>query len=284
MTATRIHWQVYEHAGRRVEGQLWEAEKPSDRLLLFCPGFPGRGGTVFEQRHAQMLVEAGYTLAVLRHNGIILSGPDAPFMLNNAARLQRGRQGGETHLGGGPSTMEAWLWEPYTALGALAPHFSRIDIIGNSFGAMAMLWSATRPGAALEKVQSLICLVGAQGTADDPVNGIMRVWTPLTLANPLFWEKIALDPPANIAQTMGRAYRELPPLVKNLPARIAFKYLVVAADEILRPSDTESFRAAIGGRGEITLDSIDRAHPSCGLLAHDMPDYPSDKILALLAA
>jgi pimeloyl-ACP methyl ester carboxylesterase len=282
MSTLHTRWQTYKYEGRTVEGQLWEADKPSGRAVLFCPGFPGRGGTVFEQRHAHAIVDAGYSLIVLRHNGIIMNGPDAPFMINNSGRLQHGRRNGETHLGGGPSTMEAWLWEPFTALGALTLHYDDILVIGNSFGAASMLWSVTRPNAPLDRVRSLICLAGAQGIADDPMTGIMRIWTPALLSTPLFWEKIALDPPAAISATMAKAYAELPALVKKLPERIAMKYLVVMADEILRPSDAEAFKAAIGGRGEIVTDSIDRAYPSAGLLAHDMPDYPSDRILALL--
>jgi pimeloyl-ACP methyl ester carboxylesterase len=277
----RVNWQTFEHDGRSCEGQVWlpDAFDKPRKSILFCPGFPGRGATIFEQRHAAILAtQHGYAVIVLRHNGLKLESVDAPFMVNNASRLGA-RQG---YIGGKPSTLLEWLWEPYTALNAIASQYDDIKIIGNSFGAVAMLWSLTRANANIEKVKLALCYAGAQGTVTDPAKGVMRVWNPAFLSNPIFTEKLALDDPMAMSRTMYEAYAELPEKVKVLPAHIALKYLVVLADEILKPSDTDEFKTAIGGRGEVILNDIDKPHPAYGLLAHDTPDYPTEKLLELL--
>ena len=135
-----VRWRVFKSGGQLVEAQVWEPAQPTDKCILFCPGFPGAGATVFEQRHAAALADAGYALMVLRHKGTRLDGPHAPGMVNNASRLARGG----THIGGGPATIDEWLQEPLTALHVLAGEFTHIDILGNSFGALSSLWSLTR--------------------------------------------------------------------------------------------------------------------------------------------
>ncbi len=70
--------------------------------------------------------------------------------------------------------------------------------------------------------------------------------------------------------------------MKGLTDRIRLKYLVVTRDELLHLSDTEEFQAAIGGCGEIVIDDIDQGYPDHGLLAHDMPDYPTEKLLEIM--
>lgn len=277
----RIDWHVYHHEGRSCEVQLWEPDGPCEKLLLFCPGFPGRGGTMFEQRHAATFVEAGYTVAVIKHAGTRLDGPDAPFIVNNGARLAKGRREKETHLGGGPSTMLNWLWEPHTALKALQPAFKQIDIYGNSFGAISMLWSLTRPDAYFDNIRTLACVAGAQGVDTDPISGAMRVWSPMHLMNPIFWEKITLDDPNSIHDTMKIAYAEIAARAPSFPAHVRLKYLVVMQDEILKLSDTQAFKKVMGDRGDIVIDDIDRAYPAMGFIAHDMADYPTEKLLEL---
>lgn len=273
----RVDWDILRHDGRSCEAQVWAPDAGSERAILFCSGFPGRGATIFEQRHATALVEAGYTLVVIRHAGTRLEGPDAPFMINNAARLRRG----DGYIGGAPSSVADWLWEPYTALGAISPRYKDVRVIGNSFGAVSMLWSMTRAGATLKDVRMALCYAGAQGIDADPVGGIMRVWNPVFLANPVIAEKVAIDDPMSISNTMREAYRDIPDKVRNLPATIALKYLVVDSDEILNPADTQAF-IDVTGRGEMHLSHVDKAYPAFGLLAHDTPDFPTHKLLELL--
>ncbi len=279
----RVDWQTFTRGDQRVEAQFFSPDGVPERLILFCPGFPGRGGTMFEQRHAGALAETGAVVCVIKHAGTRIDGPDAPFMINNGARLMRARKNNETHIGGGPSTVARWLDEPAIVLDALRDAFPRIDVIGNSFGAVSALWSLTRTGAPLDKIGALLLYAGAQGVDSDPIKGIMRIWNPIFLATPAIWEKITLDSPISIAATMKEAYGDIAAKAAMLPAHIRLRYLVVTADELLKVADSEHFRDSImQGRGELHLDTLDRAYPSHGLLAHDTPDYPTEKLMELL--
>lgn len=279
----QVTWQIFEADGQIVEAQFFAPDGKSDRLILMCSGFPGMGGTRFEQRHAAAFAQMGHTVGVIKHAGTRLDVPDSAYMVNNAARLMQARQNGEKHLGGGPSTLKAWLNEPRIILNALRDAFPRIDVIGNSFGAVSALWSLTREDAPLDKIRNLLFLAGAQGVDTDPMTGIMRIWNPAFLSAPVIWEKITLDTPLSINLSLKEAYGEIAQKAGALPDTIAITYIVVTADELLKVSDTEAFRTTVmGGRGTVVLDQLDRAYPAHGLLAHDTPDYPTEKLMEYL--
>lgn len=282
MSAMRVEWRLFEGNGLSVEGQHFAPEAGARRLVLFCPGFPGAGATVFEQRHAAALTEKGYELVVLRHNGTRLDSPSAPGMLNHAGRLQQARLRAETHLGGGPSTLEAWLLEPLTALRALAPLYDSLYVLGNSFGALSALWSLTEPGAPLAAVRHVVLLAGAQGVSLDAPLDTMRIWRPEFIALPHVTGKVALGPPEDTAAAVESAYRLLPSRVgARLPEDIPLTYVVVARDELLTLADTLAFQSAISGRGTVVIEEDSRAWPELGLMAHDMPAYRTEDLLKL---
>lgn len=279
----RVRWTVFESQGRRAEAQVWEPDAGSRKIVLFCPGFPGVGASLFEQRHAAALVENGYAAAVIRHAGTRFDTPSAPLMINNAARLMQARRGGEVLLGGAPSSVADWLLEPLTVLENISDDYEDIFIFGNSFGALSALWSLTDPHAPRDRVGRILLQAGAQGVLEDGgLTDVMRIWRPEFLLLPRITEKVALDAPARTVATLRDVYAALPGRVRDLPPSIRMTFLVVEKDELLRLSDTEKFRAAIGGRGEILIDSVDRAYPEHGLIAHDMPDYPTENFLSLL--
>lgn len=283
--SVRLTWQTFDGAGQNVEAQLWQSTTApqATRLVLFCPGFPGAGAGHFEQRHAAALAHSGADILVIKHAGTRLDTPFAPAVVNNAQRLFEGRKHGHTHLGGGPSTAAQWLREPLIVLQALAHRYARIDMIGNSFGAVSALWSLCQPQAPLDRVGTLLLYAGAQGVDDgNPVIGIMRVWHPMLLANPMIAERVSLDPPQAIHDTMQAAYAEIAAKAPYLPHSISVTSLVVAADEILKRSDAEAFHALLG-RGQIVDDTLDRAYPTANLLAHDTPDYTTEKLMELLS-
>lgn len=280
-----VKWTTFEANGRKVEGQVFSPDTPSKKLILFCPGFPGAGATVFEQRHAAALAEAGYVLVVLKHSGTRLQGPQAPQMINNAWRLAEARRNGDTHLGGGPSSVEDWLLEPLTALEVLSDQFDQIDVIGNSFGALSSMWSMTMPGAPIGNIRNLLLMAGAQGFHGPENPGdIMRIWKAEYVSVARITEKVTLNEPGQQIAAIKKCYQELPLRMRNLPSQIKLKSLVVMQDELMRLSDAEEFQAAIGGRGAIYKDEIDNAYPEHGFLAHDMPEYPTENLLSLLAA
>lgn len=239
------------------------------------------GGTVFEQRHAASLVEEGFAVYVVKHKGTKLSGAAAPILINNAARLMAGRRSNETHIGGGPAAIMEWMTEPLAALRALHTAYDSIHVIGNSFGALSALWSMTEQDAPLSKVKSLLLYAGAQGV-DDGEYGIMRIWKPEFLMAARITDKVSLNDPFDVVKTLGDVYRVLPERMKALPEHIDLTYLVVERDELLNIADTKAFQAAVGGRGEIVIDTVDHAWPDAGLLAHDTPNYTTDDLLALI--
>jgi pimeloyl-ACP methyl ester carboxylesterase len=268
-----------------VEAQVFQPENgPSVQAILFCPGFPGMGALLFEQRHAAALVQCGYDVIVIHHKGIRLDSPTAPAMVNNAARLMQGRQCGETHLGGGPAMIDEWLCEPMAALQDIDGRYESIHVIGNSFGALACLWSLTEPEAPGSNVKSIILLAGCQGLAEGGDADIVdRVWKPEFIAASRITDKVALNDPKAINATLRHVYEILPDRVaEKLRPDIALTYVVVEKDEFLTLADTKNFKAAIGGRGELVIDMVSRAWLDYGLIAHDTPDYKTEDFLMLI--
>ncbi len=279
----RVHWTVFQHGDKHVEGQIWEPDQATDKVILFCPGYPGMGAVHFEQRHASTLVQEGYAVVVLRHVGIRLDSPSAPAMVNNAARLHHGRAHKQTHLAGGPSSVRQWLNEPWIALQTLTNVYKHIIVWGSSFGAVSALWSLTTPGAPINHVRQVLLVAGAQGVLDqDPTQSIMRIWKAEYMNVPRITDKVSLLSVEDDIAALENAYKHLPARVRDLPEDIALTAFVVKQDEIIAPSDAEKFKAAIDGRCDIVVDEIDRAYPEQGLMAHDMPDYPTENILALM--
>lgn len=274
----KVDWAIFDG----VETQVFQPDGGSSSAILFCPGCPGMGGTVFEQRHAAALVDEGYCVYVIKHKGTKLSGAIAPVMVNNASRLMQGRKKGETHLGGGTATMDEWLNEPLALLNALDPLFKDIHVIGNSFGALSALWSMTEQLAVIDKVKSILLYAGAQGVDDESEDSIMRIWQPEFLMVPRLTDKVTLNDAFAVVETLKHAYSVLPQRTAALPNNIPITYLVVERDEILRLADTEKFNVAIGGRGRIVLDTVDHGWPEYGLLAHDTPNYTTEDLLQLI--
>lgn len=270
----KVSWEKFDG----VEAQVFAPDEGAQSVILFCPGFPGMGGTVFEQRHAAALTDEGFAVYVIKHKGTKLSGALAPVMVNNASRV---RQGG-THIGGGPAKIDEWMMEPFKALKVLNTAYKSIHVIGNSFGALAALWSMTEKDAAIGHVKSLLLYAGAQGVDDKSEDSIMRIWQPAFLMAGRITEKVELNDPFDVVATIGKTYLALPERVKALPESIGITYLVVERDEILRLADTEKFNAAIGGRGDIVIDTVDHAWPEHGLLAHDTPNYKTNDLLELI--
>lgn len=275
----RVSWVKYPG----VEAQLFQLEAPAVKAVIFCPGFPGMGASLFEQRHAGALAAQGYDVYVIKHKGIRLDNPSGPVMVNNARRLYEGRAAGETHIGGGPATIDEWLDEPLHLLSAIHGAYKALHVIGNSFGALSSLKALTEKP--FSNVKSLLLYAGAQAVNEGRDDDIMRLWKPEFIAHPAITAKVSLNDPAAIQRTLGDFYRALPERVKSgLPQGISLTYLIVEKDELLTRKDTEDFQRAIGGRGEIVMDNVDHAWPEFGLIAHDTPNYKTDDLLALLAA
>ncbi len=274
----KLTWQKFGW----VEVQVWEPETPASSAILFCPGFPGMGATIFEQRHAAALTDHGFAVYVIKHKGTNLYGPTAPAMVNNAARLMTGRKNGDTHLGGGPAILDEWMMEPVSLLKALSEKYDDIRVFGNSFGALSALWSLTETGLNIDNVQSVVLYAGAQGVAHDSADSIMRLWKADYMTLPRITDKVTLNAPAEMIELLNHVYKLLPERVMALPQKIKMTCVVVEKDEILSLYDSERFNRAIGGRAKIVVDTIDHAWPEHGLLAHDTPNFKTEDLLQLI--
>lgn len=275
----KVSWQKFEW----VEVQVFEPDAPSTKAILFCSGLPGMGATLFEQRHASALCDCGYSVLVIKHKGARATGAFAPAYINNASRLARAHERGETHLGGGAAHIEDWLEEPVHVLNVIADKFEDIHIIGNSFGAISALYALTRDGADISNIKSVLLVAGAQGVwVDGDELGIARIWKPAYLALPHIVQKVEILNPQGACDKLREVYMALPEKVKALPENIKLTYLVVARDEVLRPADTQAFQAAIGGRGVVVADDVGHAWPEAGLLAHDTPNFKTKDLMALI--
>ncbi len=276
----RVHWKIYPD---KTETQVFEPEQPARKAILFCPGFPGMGGTIFEQRHAGALAGQGYAVYVIKHRGTRLDTPYAPALVNSSQRLWDARRKNETHLGGGPVEINDWLEEPVAPLQDLTSRYESVYVIGNSFGALSALWSLTAGNVKLDKVRHLLLYAGAQGLVDGTPQDIMRIWRPEYMIAARIPEKVSLGDLGEVIRRLSHVYKLLVERTKALPSHIDLTYLVVRFDEILWLSDTELFQAAIGGRGTIVIDDVDRAYSDPPLLAHDTPDYKTEDLLKLLS-
>lgn len=275
----QVSWEKYEG----VEAQLFHGAERSESAIVFCPGFPGMGATLFEQRHAGALAAKGYDVYVIKHKGIKLSNPAGPVMVNNSQRFYDGQAAGETHLGGGPATIDEWLDEPFHLLSAIHDDYSSISVIGNSFGALSSLKALSDQNKTFSNVKSLLLYAGAQGVNEGAPHNVTRLWQAAFIAHPAVTSKVSLNDPTEIQITLADFYAALPERVKGgLPEAIKLTYLIVSKDELLTLQDTEDFKRAIGGRGEIVMDDVDHAWPEMMLLAHDTPNYKTDDLLALL--
>lgn len=276
----KVEWQKFDW----VEAQVFKPDAPARSAILFCPGFPGAGATVFEQRHAGTLTEEGFDVIVIHHKGTKLTGGFAPVMVNNSVRLQQAYKNGETHLGGGKADISDWNIEPLVVLKAISAQYDEIRVIGNSYGAISALWSLTDESAPIENVKSLLLYAGAQATIETMAEkSVFRYWTDDAPNMVHVAQKIEFDMEKPFASVLHKVHKDLPDRVKTrLPERISITYLVVEKDEIIPLSDTENFKAAIGGRGKIVVDTVDHAWPEAFLMAHDTPNYRTQDLLALI--
>jgi pimeloyl-ACP methyl ester carboxylesterase len=288
MHAVTAEWKHYHSGDRKAEARIIHAPVESGDLVLFVPGFPGGGATLYEQRHSDPIRSEEYSQIILRHNGTRLNGSYADEMLNRRQFPNAIPHHDGEFIGGVPSSIAEWLCEPQTVLEAAGPAFTNITVIGHSFGALAALHSLCalneqgRP--VLDRVHRCICLAPAVGLLKNSADDIMRIWSPEFIEQAATTDKIALNGSEEIRKDLQLVYQGLPGRVKKLPGRVSMIFVPVERDEYLRQSDVEEFAAAAGGNARIEVDRFDRHDPRHNLDAHDMPNYPTRALLDLIEA
>lgn len=84
-----------------VEAKAYLPKVPNERLIVYAPGSPGGDCKTFEAKHAKALVEAGYTLITLRHNGLGIGMEKTPNFFNAPQRIALMERSGKQYLGQG---------------------------------------------------------------------------------------------------------------------------------------------------------------------------------------
>lgn len=287
MYAVTAEWKHFSSGSHKAGGRLIHAPVPSGDLILYVPGFPGGGATLFENRFADLLRKEEYSQIVLRHNGTILNGKFSDFLLNREQFPHAIPHHDGAYLCGVPSSVAEWLVEPKTVLEDFGANYTNITVIGHSFGAVAALHSlalmAEEGNPLVERVRSCICLAPAVGILKDHEDDVMdTVWATEFLSNPELAEKIALNSPENIRADLIPVYQNLAERVSASLKGIEKFFVHVERDEYLRYEDVDEFAKACGQNTHFVLDRFDRHDPRLPYDAHDMPNYPQQSLLDLI--
>jgi len=148
-----------------VEGKIYFPRKEQrGEAVVFVPGYPSGKAGRWEKNYAASLVNEGYIVADLRHNSVPIEGPNEKEIFNCDQRVQDSR--GATHLGEkeGGFVWSDLVGEPLSVIKTIAPLVSGIKLIGHSFGASSLWYSAgqleKKDPAIANKISHMISLAG----------------------------------------------------------------------------------------------------------------------------
>lgn len=289
MLQAHVEWKKFHTTERSVEGRLFSPGYESGDLVLFCPGFPGGGATLYEQRHSENFTKEGFSQIVFRHNGTLLHGEYSDLMLNRRQFSQAMPHHLERqYLGEHLPTINEWLVEPQTVLEDVGCKYSNIYIYAHSFGAVAALNSLANLNdighPVIERIRVCICMAPALGTLEgDETENIMRIWYPSYFDSAMIDDRVTFANSNNAQGMMRHVYQDLPSRIAKLSSQLRLKMMHVAQDEFIREKDIRDFCKASGHQDSFMLDEIDHPIPTHGgMLAHDMPSYPTGLLLELI--
>jgi len=123
-------WLSIEKQGHTVEGALYAPEKPNGETIIFVPGMPGDSVVWFEKNDLDTLLEKGYKVFTIRHNGVKTSS-DSSGIVNNSTRNDF-----SSHIGNENLEIDDWLHEPELALECFSDEDA--TVISHSFGGLAV--------------------------------------------------------------------------------------------------------------------------------------------------
>lgn len=280
-------WKYFHSGTRKAEGRLIHAPQDSGDLILFCPGFPGAGSSLFEQRFVEAFCIEEYAQVYLRHNGTRLDSSTADEMLNTRQFPKAIPFHDGEWIGGAPSSVAEWLAEPQTVIEDFGAEYTGITVLAHSFGAVAALHSLANLHEAghsiLERVRKVICLAPAVGLLKDHADDVMdTLWVSEFLADSSVTDRVTLNGVDAIRSDLKATYQTLAARVKNLPAHIEKIFVHVERDEYIRGHDVEEFAQSVGENTQFLMDPFDRHDPRLIYAAHDMPNYPIQTLLDLV--
>lgn len=287
MRQVYAEWKHFTSEGRKAAGRLIHPSAPCGDLVLFCPGFPGGGSTLFEQRFVERLLDEEYNVCVLRHNGTRLDTPEGQWMLNSEQFPKAIPFHDGAFIGGAPSRVREWIEEPLTALETIGAEFSEIIVVGHSFGsvtALNSLCALQESGSRiLDRVQRVVLLAPAVGLLRDHADDVMdTLWVDEFITSDLVTSRVALNSCDEIKQDLRAVYASLGERASRLPERLSKIFVHVDRDEYVRRDDVEEFARFIDKDSRFFIDKFDRHDPRLGIDAHDMPQFPQQILVDMI--
>lgn len=161
-------WIKIKDEDKCVEAKLYQPDNNSKSLALFAPGMPGDGTTWFEEKHVKKLIENGYAIITIRHNGTKLDGEKSNDYIHSEERIRKGIDTGQKNLGVQKKyTIKETAEEYEIVLKLLADKFNDIKLIGHSSGVFNLAHSLTNLAPEVtNKIKSFIGLSGFIGGYD----------------------------------------------------------------------------------------------------------------------
>lgn len=287
----RSFWVTLNSKSGSVEGKIHFPSKESDKLVIFEPGFPGGGSTQFEQLWLDKILKNGFTVFLIRHNGTIINGKFSDNYLNCPQRQKQALKSGQKLLGVKKSiTLSDWLIEPKIAVEALGLNFKEINLVGHSFGPLALISSlidlAADNSPFVQRIVRVVSLAGAIGRArgkDDPK---LAIWFK-HLDTDWARQRVLIGPAKKNTDLFAKAHNEIHDQVGKFPKHVEFIGVTPLGDkagtidDLVQSIETVEFIASLD-RGYLVLDKIEFSDTKSGRMAHDMENLKAEILVKYL--
>ncbi len=281
-------WLKVMSAHGIVEGKLHLPDKPSEKLFVFQPGFPGRGAADFEALHLKRFLEEGHVVFTPRHNGSRLTGKFSDRYISCPERQELAKRNGQDAIGVNPiSPLSIWLDEPRTNMEVLSPCFSETVFYGHSFGGLATMHSACNyfedngPGS----IKRLVIMAGATGRIRSQADHIVKMWSE-HLDTEYIRERVVIGDAAKNLETLKAAYQAIHNNASKIPAAVDIIFLhpwgdtADSIDELIGVNEPLEMILSLG-RGTLIIDTTQKANAALEQLAHDMVDLSTEAMLKI---
>lgn len=267
-------WLSLQQEGRHAEGKLYEPPSGGGKnLVVFEPGMPGDSTTWMEERHVPKLLEAGYTVFVLRHLGTRTDVDGADRYLHCPERARKGKATDRTAIGEQRQYfLDEVAGESATAMNTLGDQFDHIAVIGHSAGALYEAYAlASVREETRAKVTNFVALAGFLGDFQERKEAFGDVGSYYAWCQ----RYVALG---DSAENVKRTQRMFGAIAHHgIPEHVMVTLVNAPEDEFLTLAGAEKFQQSLG-RG---LRIIDRTQEEPDF--HDLKNLQPSTLLRLIA-
>lgn len=274
-----------------VEGKLYLPSKSNGSVVLFEPGFPGDGSTRLDKLWASKLVDDGYTIFAVRHNGTIVNGQYSNTYLNCSERQEKAKKDSQQILGEIDSpTIADWMKEPLVALEAFTSAYQDVYLSGHSFGALAILSSiidfAKKNAELAGRIKRFVSLAGTVGRFRGDENSPMKGWNQ-EIDTDAVRAKVRIGDKEGNLKTLRDSYVKIHEQSDLFPSNMDFIFIAPwgntpdSIDELVSPLEDLDMMVTLK-KGYLILDQTEQADMRNGSLAHDMDNLKPDTLAKFL--